>query len=126
VQRKAAFIFLLLFLLSSSTVNQLFKLQALVTHYIEHQQRNCNIGVMDFLAMHYWGTDIDDNDDDKDCKLPFKAISTHSFQITFLSSSRIINIRRAPLPVIVADYPVLDESHLANPALNSLFRPPRA
>jgi hypothetical protein len=126
VQRKAAFILLLLFLASSSTFNQLLKLRVLVTHYVEHQQRDSNLSIIDFLSMHYWGTDANDNDENRDRELPFKTINAHSFQITFLSSSKTITIKRMAQPIIVADYPELDDSHLPNPALNSLFRPPRA
>ncbi|WP_315816201.1 hypothetical protein [Paraflavitalea speifideaquila] len=59
-------------LLNDTSLNQLLKLPALIGHYMEHHQLDNRVDFVQFLAMHYWGTDLNDNDDDRDMQLPYK------------------------------------------------------
>ncbi|GAO45496.1 hypothetical protein FPE01S_05_01910 [Flavihumibacter petaseus NBRC 106054] len=102
------------------------KLQVLVAHFMEHQQLDRQLGFIDFLSMHYWGTDLNDHDEERDRQLPFKSFNIQSFQLSFVSTPRTFTLKRAATPVLVKDYPVTDINHLPNPAINALFRPPRA
>jgi len=74
--------------------------------------------------MHYWGKDIDDDDDEKDMSLPFKkSTANNHFQV-------VVPIGKIPLlKQHVALRPpcrrFCSESYFPNPALSSLFRPPR-
>ncbi|MBN9385854.1 MAG: hypothetical protein J0H74_34180 [Chitinophagaceae bacterium] len=103
------------------------RLPVLITHFMEHRQRDSHIQFTEFLSMHYWGKDIDDNDDDRDRQLPFRTIDTHLIHTSFVPYSKpIILSRRDDDAFLNVHYPLMDDHHLPNPALSSLFRPPRA
>lgn len=56
---------------------ELLKVPQLVSHFIQHNQQNADIGFVTFIKMHYLGQDINDNDQEEDMKLPFKKIDGH-------------------------------------------------
>lgn len=116
---------LFILFLNNTSWSQVFKLPALVTHYIEHHQLDQNVGVVEFLSMHYWGHDLDDDDEDKDNQLPFKKVDSHiCLQVAIPVAKPAIE--KQELPVIKTIQPVLQDGTPSNPALSSLFRPPRA
>lgn len=86
LMKKAMLYFLVTCFLSGAAIAEVFKLPLLVSHYIEHSNRNPKIGIIDFLSIHYWGIDINDNDQDQDMKLPFKKSFQSSQQVLFCSS----------------------------------------
>lgn len=61
-------------LLDTISFCQVMKLPLLLQHYQVHQELNPSMRMIDFLAMHYWGKDIDDQDEEQDQKLPFKTL----------------------------------------------------
>src|SRR5258708_21158244 len=80
VKKGIIYIAFFITFLNGITLNQFSKVTFFFTHYIEHYHRNPGIGVIEFLRMHYWGQDINDNDGDKDRQLPFivfDAIARH-------------------------------------------------
>jgi hypothetical protein len=108
----------------NSSLGELFKLPELVMHFTEHRALNENIGVFDFISMHYLGNDINDNDQDKDMQLPFKKLNTpFSFQIASIPTGKLI-----PTPKIEVIDSYLQirfkNNRPKDPALASLFRPP--
>jgi hypothetical protein len=113
------------FFLSTTSLSQLFKLPVLVAHYMEHQQLDRSIGILDFLSMHYWGQDINDNDQDRDMQLPFKTGEQNTNAQVVVIPSFQINIEKPPV-LCKAAQPVISDADLTNPALAALFRPPRA
>ena len=113
------------FFLSTTSLSQLFKLPVLVAHYMEHQQIDRSISILDFLSMHYWGQDINDNDQDRDMQLPFKASEQNTNAQVVVIPSCQINIDKPPV-TYKASQPVISDADLTNPALAALFRPPRA
>lgn len=80
---------------------------------------------MEFLAMHYWGQDIDDDDQDQDMKLPFKKISTPSF-FQFALPATKPTVNKDIAYQIIRSEPAYQDFSLSDPALDCLFRPPRA
>ncbi|UCJ08282.1 hypothetical protein KTO58_03600 [Chitinophaga pendula] len=114
-----------MFILHDNGLNQLLKCPMLFVHYHEHQQRNASIGVMEFLCIHYWGHDIDDNDDDRDIKLPYKSVDVHAFQHSYVPLARTITVKQQTNSPVIIHYPVLKDQYLPEPALSSLFRPPK-
>ncbi|RFM28511.1 hypothetical protein [Deminuibacter soli] len=112
--------------LHSTALNQLLKLPVLVAHYIEHQHRDSHISVLDFLSMHYWGKDINDNDDDRDRQLPFKTVDMHSLHCSFVPLLKPIALKQREDHCTVINYPAIKDQYLPDPARASLFRPPRA
>lgn len=60
-------------LLGGRTILEIGKTPELVRHYLHHQEHR-RIGFIDFLALHYSGTETD-SDADEDSRLPFKSIT---------------------------------------------------
>lgn len=119
------YIFIFLIASNSSFVQQFYKLPVLVQHFQEHKKL-MDLSFLDFLSMHYWGEDLKDNDADRDMQLPFKTISSHSFQMVFILNDKdLFSIPFNP------DLPHLKNTFyrsnlLSDPNLLSLFRPPVA
>ena len=108
----------------NSSLGELFKLPKFIVHLSEHQTQDQNIGIGDFIWMHYLGHDQNDNDQDKDMELPFKKINFHfSFQIAAFPNSRFVAENR--FEVIDTYRPILFKTNRPkDPALAALFRPP--
>ncbi len=101
------------------------KVPSLIRHFIEHKSLNNKIDFVDFMAMHYGGKDIDDNDDEKDMQLPFKKVENTHANFLFVSRTEAFSFVR-DTPVVIRskygpDKPQLDYCT----TLGSLFRPPR-
>jgi hypothetical protein len=126
VKKNVTCILLLLLIFESTALRQVFKIPTLVCHYLEHQQRDSRISVLSFLSMHYWGKDINDNDDDRDKQLPFKTVNIHIIQHSFVPPIKPIALKQVGFNQLTIKYPVLKDSYLSNPAISSLFKPPRA
>jgi hypothetical protein len=124
VRKWCSYIFIAVFFVSTTSLGQLFKLPVLVIHFMEHQERDRSVDLLDFLSMHYWGQDIDDNDQDRDLQLPFKTVEQHTIAQVIVTHPYQIIIEK---PTVLANtsQPVFSETDLNNPALAALFRPPR-
>jgi hypothetical protein len=114
-----------LFLLNSS-LSELFKLPVLFSHLTEHRQQSPDLGLLDFLHMHYQGDDQNDQDQDRDMSLPFKKTCENtSFQIAFLPKLVPVidthDFFPDPQSVITPR-----DFHIASENPDRLFRPPRA
>lgn len=110
--------------LNNTYLNQLVKLPLLVQHFVEHQQRDSRVSLLDFLSMHYWGEDIDDDDTDKDIALPFKTIEQNITIGFYLPQQKVFTL----IPVARSQrthYPICKFSGLVAPYLSALFRPPK-
>ena len=125
MQKLGIIISFFIIFLNSTSLNQLFKVPFLFIHYQEHHQIDRQVSFYDFLSMHYWGTDLNDNDQDKDMQLPFKKASESSFFQIFLPASRT-SVEYQKFYVGLQFQQVIRRLHLTHPALSSLFRPPRA
>lgn len=126
VKKRRAYILFFIFIFHLTAFDQLLKLPNLVTHYLEHQERDCHISVMDFLCMHYWGKDIDDNDEDRDRELPYKTVDVHALHHSFVPLAKAVTIKQQDYSQILIDYPILKDNYLPEPTLKALFKPPRA
>ena len=123
--KQIIYIFIFLIASNSSFVQQFYKLPVLVQHFQEHKKL-MDLSFLDFLSMHYWGEDLKDNDADRDMQLPFKTISSHSFQMVFILNDKDqFTIQFNPdLPQ--SKNTVYRSNLLSDPNLLSLFRPPVA
>lgn len=104
-------------------LDQLCKLPILFEHFMEHKERDHHINLVDFLSMHYWGDDMDDNDDDRDMQLPFKKFDAQTSHLVFFAS-KSINVK-VPVYQVERSYLVYQTDYYPNPALSGLFRPPQ-
>jgi len=66
VNKKAAYIFLAIYLLGATELSQLLKIPLLIEHYTEHKLDNGNLSLLSFMYMHYVGDDGDTTDEQKD------------------------------------------------------------
>lgn len=124
MKKACLYLLFIALVLSNTSFNEVFKLPALVTHYIEHHRLDNNVGIIRFLSMHYWGEDINDNDQDKDMQLPFKKADAYTgFQLAVPVAKPVFEKQQFFIKVI--SRPVSQDNNLSNPALESLFRPPR-
>jgi hypothetical protein len=125
VKKVCVYILLMLMAADYIDLHQLFKLPILFQHFAEHKKRDHKIDLIDFLAMHYWGHDINDKDNDRDMQLPFKKADAHPIHVFFLPITRAFLVKAYVQPVKV-NHPVYQHIHFPNPAVSSLFRPPCA
>ncbi len=124
---RSAWIFtIVLALLAQTTeLHEFVKLPILFEHYAEHQQRDSKLKFLDFLSMHYWGDDLNDNDDSRDMELPFKKLEINQSPVHFLPPRTGIKLKSAVVQIHL-DHPGYFPFFMLNPALSATFRPPRA
>lgn len=125
MKRICLYILFFLILADATSFHQFFKLPVLFKHFEEHKERNRNVDMMDYLSMHYWGQDIDDDDDERDMELPFKKVDTSSFQLLYFPSNKMSGHQFNGRSLASA-YPIYRHNHNPNPAFSSFFRPPCA
>lgn len=125
MKKRAAYIFLAIYLIGATELHQLLKMPLLLEHYKEHKLDNGNLSLISFIYQHYVGDDGNANDDQKDQNLPFK--SAH-FQ---MQNTVVFSVFKYEIPKIFVNnirsvWPVMQSNSLSTIALGSLFRPPRA
>jgi len=125
VRKSIIYIFIFLIVSNIGFFQQFYKLPILIEHYNEHQQRQ-NVSFIDFLEMHYWGEDLNDNDTDRDMQLPFKHISSASFQLVFVPADKPVFYIPFNIGFSESDSIPYKANLHSNPALFSVFRPPVA
>ena len=65
------FSFLVASFLPNRDANEMSKIPALVRHFAEHQQKNPQISVLDFISLHFQDEKHHEEDHEKHTKLPF-------------------------------------------------------
>lgn len=118
------FTIVLAILAQTTELHEFVKLPILFDHYSEHQQRDSKLKFLEFLSMHYWGDDMNDDDDTRDMELPFKKLEVNQMPVHFLPPISGIKIK-STISQIQLNLPVYLSTHKPNPALSGLFRPPR-
>jgi len=123
---KKCFLHILLLVLIGQFTNmvQLVKLPKLFEHFQEHKALNPEVGLLQYLSMHYWGEDFNDDDDEKDMQLPFKKYDINLFSFLYISSNKIAVVTPHNWAV-ERDFNIERPDFYFNPAGQSLFRPPR-
>jgi Fe-S-cluster formation regulator IscX/YfhJ len=119
----AHYILLAIVCVNSFSLQQLYKVPMLAIHYQEHHQLDPSVDFIDFLAMHYWGTDLNDNDDDRDNELPFKKIENAVSPMMVVPASLAFTITQQPN--FSSASPEYQTPHFENAPTGSLFKPPR-
>lgn len=124
MRKAAARLALFILLFSNLPFHQLVKLPVLVQHFQEHRQRDQSVSLLDFLSMHYWGRDLNDNDQERDNQLPFKAF--HKECLEHFSTPVKTFAFKSVIYFYKSDFPLPSEAYLPDTKLAALFRPPRA
>jgi hypothetical protein len=124
--RKVCLYILVFFIATESTsFDQLLKLPVLFEHFREHQQRDQNVDLLEFLSMHYWGQDLDDNDNDRDMQLPFKKVNINTHQVLFARFTKAPQII-ATEQTVLNTFTIYKDQYHPESNLTSPFRPPCA
>lgn len=106
-------------------LHELGKLPLLFEHFSEHQELNASVTFTEFLEMHYWGDDLNDDDDSRDMQLPFKKMDIHTVQLHYPPPMSGIKIRTAVFRIVL-NYPIYRPFYTPDAELSALFRPPCA
>lgn len=121
--------FLIYILVLLLNVNNLFfqelvKLPVLFQHYSEHKQLDEQIGMLDYLAMHYLGKDHNDNDQKRDADLPFKSIKLqHSITFTYLLP-QVSEHLTSDSSIFIEKISDRLKNLISDPHFQTLFKPP--
>lgn len=105
-------------------VHQLLKIPTLFHHFHYHSQQSPDISFIDFLSMHYWGSDHSDSDDEEDMKLPFKKMANPAV-LSFCIPTKPLLVTAVFLFKYSQNYPLPNDSFIPDNINSSLFRPPR-
>lgn len=73
MKKTGSILFLLIYLVANTELHQFLRLPVLFEHYREHRQENPTISLVDFMVLHYFSGDTQDDDYARDQQLPFKS-----------------------------------------------------
>ena len=130
MRRVLAILFLSVYLISTTELGQLLKFPMLVEHYFEHKEKNPQINVMEFLALHYEGNHLEnhphDEDYEHDQQLPFIVhidVLSVSFVLTppfsfEIETRKLVGKEPKALP--------LDDAFSDNNYLSAIWQPPQS
>lgn len=130
MRRVLAILFLSVYLISTTELGQLLKFPMLVVHYFEHKEKNPQINVMEFLALHYEGNHLEnhphDEDYEHDQQLPFIVhidVLSVSFVLTppfsfEIETRKLVGKEPKALP--------LDDAFSDNNYLSAIWQPPKS
>ncbi|WP_142530266.1 hypothetical protein [Pedobacter westerhofensis] len=107
----------------NTSVREILKTPQIFLHFIHHHQLDAEIGFIEFLDMHYFGHDLDDNDDDEDMKLPFKKMDGHLHISIGVPAEKLVMIKAVSISLLHTLLFDFHRSHV-NPICGNLFRPP--
>ena len=118
--------FLSIYLISTTELYQLVKLPFLVEHFNEFQKENSESSIWEFLCMHYVSGDMNDEDNDKDMKLPFKSHESCSSSNILAFTSNIFSIAiDKPYTLETTKFTLFDESFIGASFQSNIWQPPK-
>ena len=130
MKKVLAIFFLTTYLISTTELGQLLKFPMLVEHYFEHKEKNPQINMMEFLALHYEGNHLEnhphDEDYEHDQQLPFIVhidVLSVSFVLTppfsfEIETRKLVGKEPKALP--------LDDAFSDNNYLSAIWQPPKS
>lgn len=125
MKKLASISLLILFLVSTTELYQLFKIPQLIEHYFEHKALNSEMTLTAFLKTHY-DHPVKDGDYGKDQKLPF-IIHAKPLNLIFTLNIgfRFDAHQESFVNIISHKMPSKDEDFCFKGFLNSVWEPPR-
>ena len=118
MKKVLALFFLMIYLTSTTELAQLLKIPVLLEHLEEHQEKNKQLSILDFLILHYQteGKNIpdQDHDADKDQQLPF---------MNHVSPLNVIFIAPPSIEIAVLHQPLLAKIYQKFIIYHSTFWP---
>ncbi len=127
LKKSVAILFLSVYLISATELQQLVKLPLLIEHYQEHKQKNRNLSFVDFLNMHYSQQQELDADYDRDMQLPFKSHDgcSTSFLSVFLNGATTELPNKTAFSASV-QFSAYTDNFLSQAYLASIWQPPKS
>jgi hypothetical protein len=124
MKRASAILFLWIYLVANTELHQFLRLPVFFVHYHEHKAENPEIGLIDFIAIHYFG-DNNNPDYGKDDQLPFKDKCP---EVSLSIAMPPDNITESILPDFTMSRNVVmfKSPFVASSFLFSIWQPPRA
>lgn len=124
MKKWISIVLLLLYLVSTTDLNQFLKLPILIEHYTEHKALNPQMTIVSFVKMHY-DHPVKDADYKTDRKLPFVIHSTLSVVFTLTTDFNFqidsTFVKHQEVHII----PAFDEDFHLKGHLHSIWQPPR-
>jgi hypothetical protein len=116
--------FIFLYLTAYTELSQFFKIPVMIEHFTEHKKHNTNITFFKFLAAHYIYGDGNENDNERDARLPFKSHNSNVVNVLFsdfLSNSFVII---PPVKIVSACY-IPEQELFESSYLSAIWQPPK-
>lgn len=126
LKKATTILFLTAYLFATTELSQLFKLPALIAHFVEHKQENKDLSIWQFLCIHYAHGNVKDADYEKDMKLPFKTHDNCSAQISCISTPPTLSYTIKPIYIeIVSNKFIPQDLEFSSFRLSNIWQPPR-
>ena len=126
MKRLLALLFLSLYLSSTNEFHELMKSPLLAEHFTEHKNEKPSLTFWKFLCIHYTHNDVQDEDHDKDMKLPFKSIENFfSTSYIILSPEQKLSLEKSFFLVETKITPNYYKEVIITHSLNSIWQPPK-
>lgn len=128
IKRKIAVLILsVIYVLSSATATEFFKLPVLIKHYLDHRKENPTITAGTFLAQHYYYEKGTDKDAEEDNRLPFKsAENTSPVTLVSLTPPAFTELQYNPNKNIKRIFGIYKKQYHPSQYLNNIWQPPRS
>lgn len=126
LQRFIVISLLITFIGIETPMHEVLKFPVLVSHYLEHKQKDEHMDLFKFLKMHYAQKQVKDDDYDKDMQLPFKDCSAPIF-FTMTPLAKNVQLQlHIPAPESRNLFTVTSDAFLSAEFHNKIWQPPRA
>ncbi len=125
MKKLTAILFLIIYLISTTEVSQLSKLNVFFEHFSEHKAQDGGISLIAFIDMHYLNGSPRDKDYDRDMELPFKTSSDNiSIINNFVPLNPTFSIKN-PIEILKKkNYTRLNQSSISM-YLSNIWQPPK-
>lgn len=126
--RQTGVIFLVLVMaITSTSLQQVFKLPLLVNHYYEHKQADNRITVLAFLKLHYFEEEEgEDADDTTDQQLPFKSVNHYIPPTVINATPEVTPIAEIKIEQSGTSNPrPVQKTLISSPILPRIWQPPK-
>jgi hypothetical protein len=128
LKNKISILLFAVYLFTATNFLEFFKLPLLVEHFIEHKYLDKDLGVIDFMVIHYFSKLVIDEDYEKDAKLPFKSDNT----CTSCNISHVYNFQNNKIEIqeifheiSVNTYFLLKDDFSISQNHQSIWQPPK-
>ena len=124
MKRLISITLLVAFLGSTTELHELFKITHLIIHYFNHRSEQIDIGLVEFIHVHY-SHDHDNHKDehhDRGC-LPFQGEHSH-IQLTHFYTQGNVDIKLIP-PINSLDKNSYNQSFPLSEYLAQIWQPPK-